>query len=119
MALNVGGAFHTPLMQAAADAFAADLAAAPFADTTTPVLSNTDAAPYTDGAGWPARLTAQLIRPVRWAASMPALAALGADTFVEVGPGTTLTSMAKRAHPDITLRNVATPSDLPLEITNA
>lgn len=119
MALNVGGAFHTPLMQDAADAFAADLAAAPFVDTTVPVLSNHDALPYTDAAGWPGRLIEQLIRPVRWAATMPKLASLGATTFVEVGPGTTLTGLAKRAHPDITLRNVATPADLPLEIAHA
>jgi [acyl-carrier-protein] S-malonyltransferase len=119
MALNVGGAFHTPLMQAAADAFAGDLAAAPFVDTSVPVLSNHDAEPYTDAAGWPARLTEQLVRPVRWAATMPKLASLGATTFVEVGPGTTLTGLAKRAHPDITLRNVATPGDLPLEIAHA
>ena len=112
MPLNVGGAFHTPLMQPAADAFAGDLAAAPFEDTTAPVLSNVDAKPYTDGSGWPARLTAQLIQPVRWSPSMPALIALGATTFVEVGPGTTLTGLAKRAVPDVTLRNIATPSDL-------
>jgi [acyl-carrier-protein] S-malonyltransferase len=119
MALNVGGAFHTPLMQAAADAFAADLAEAPFTDTVVPVLSNPDAEPYTDAAGWPARLAEQLIRPVRWASTMPALAGLGATTFVEVGPGTTLTSIAKRAHPEIALHNVATPADLPLEIADA
>lgn len=119
MALNVGGAFHTPLMQAAADAFAADLAAAPFVDTEVPVLSNHDARPYTDAGGWPERLTEQLTRPVRWAATMPALVTLGASTLVEVGPGTTLTGLAKRAHPDLTLRNVATPADLPLEIEHA
>ncbi len=119
MALNVGGAFHTPLMQGAADAFAADLAAPPFADTAVPVMSNHDALPYTDSVGWPVRLSEQLIRPVRWAATMPALIGLGATTFVEVGPGTTLTGLAKRAYPDITLRNVAVPADLPLEIANA
>jgi [acyl-carrier-protein] S-malonyltransferase len=119
MALNVGGAFHTPLMQGAADAFAADLAAAPFADTTVPVLSNPDARPYTDAAGWPERLAEQLVRPVRWASTMPALVGLGATTFVEVGPGTTLTGLAKRAAPDVVLRNVATPHDLPLEIAHA
>jgi len=86
---------------------------------STWVLSNHDAQPYTDAAGWPERLTEQLIRPVRWAATMPKLASLGATTFVEVGPGTTLTGLAKRAHPDITLRNVATPGDLPLEIAHA
>lgn len=116
--LNVGGAFHTPLMQPAADAFAADLAAAPFVDTDVPVVSNTDACAYTDAAGWPARLTAQLVNPVRWAATMPALVNLGAAAFVEVGPGTTLTAMAKRAVPGVALRNLATPHDLPLEPTH-
>ena len=118
--LNVGGAFHTPLMQPAADAFKADLAAAPFSPTTIPVLSNVDARAYQDADGWPQRLTDQLVQPVRWAATMPALVALGAATFVEIGPGSTLTAMAKRAMPDIALRNIATPADLsPQEAPNA
>lgn len=119
MPLNVGGAFHTPLMQPAADAFASDLASALFRDTPLPVVANHDALGHTDGAGWPGRLTEQLIRPVRWADTMPALVEAGATTFVEVGPGTTLTGLAKRAHPDIALRNIATPADLPLENTHA
>ena len=58
--------------------FAADLAAAPFADTDRPgAVSNHDARPYTDAAGWPERLTEQLVRPVRWAATMPALVDAG------------------------------------------
>ncbi len=119
MPLNVGGAFHTPLMQPAADAFGADLAAATFVDTTVPVLSNTDARPYTDAGGWPARLSDQLIRPVLWAETMSALAAMGATSFVEVGPGSTLTGLAKRAVPNIALRNFAVPADLSLETANA
>lgn len=115
MPLNVGGAFHTPLMQPAADAFADDLAGATFADTAVAVVSNTDARPYTDATGWPARLAEQLVRPVRWAQTMAAFTGLGATTLVEVGPGNTLTGMAKRALPDITLRNVAVPTDLSLE----
>lgn len=116
IALNVGGAFHTPLMAAAADGLAPDLAEAPFTPTLVPVLSNTDARPYTDVDGWPARLAAQLVTPVRWAATMPALIALGATAFIEVGPGTTLTSMAKRAVPDIALHNIAVPADLPVSL---
>lgn len=111
--LNVGGAFHTPLMSAAADALAADFDAAPFTDTATPVLSNTDARGYTDAAGWPGRLTRQLVEPVRWASSMETLVELGATTFVEVGPGTTLVGLAKRAVPGITLRSVGIPADAP------
>ncbi|MGI8794316.1 MAG: ACP S-malonyltransferase [Acidimicrobiales bacterium] len=114
--LNVGGAFHTPLMASAVDALRPHLADCAFVDTTVPVLSNTDARPHTDGASWAVRLADQLVTPVRWAATMPALIELGATTFVEVGPGSTLTSMAKRAVPDITLRNIATPGDLPLSL---
>ena len=110
--LAVGGAFHTPMMQPAADAFADDLADTPFVDTDVPVVSNGDARPYTDAVQWPLRLTRQLTEPVRWAATMPALVGLGATTFLEVGPGTTLTGLAKRAVPDISTRNVAVPSDL-------
>jgi [acyl-carrier-protein] S-malonyltransferase len=112
--LAVGGAFHTPLMQDAADAFSADLATVAFAETAVPVLSNTDAMPYREPTGWPGRLTAQLVEPVRWADSVQTLATM-ADTFVEVGPGTTLTSMAKRAAPGVDLRHVAAPDDLPVE----
>lgn len=119
MPLNVGGAFHTPLMQPAADAFAADLATATFSDIAVPVVSNTDARPYTDAGGWPGRLSEQLIRPVRWAETMPALTALGATAVVEVGPGSTLTGLAKRALPGVTLRNVAVPDDLLLESAHA
>ena len=113
--LAVGGAFHTPLMDLAAARFAADLADAPFADTDVPVWSNPDARPYTDAAGWPQRLTEQLVRPVRWAATAQGLVDAGAEALVEVGPGTTLTGMAKRAVPGVALRNFATPADLPLE----
>jgi [acyl-carrier-protein] S-malonyltransferase len=113
--LAVGGAFHTPLMDVAAARFAADLAEASFVDTDIPVWSNSDARPYTDAAGWPSRLTEQLVRPVRWAATVEGLVASGADGLVEVGPGTTLTGMAKRAVPGVTLRNLATPADLPFE----
>lgn len=119
MVLNVGGAFHTPLMETAAGAFSADLAQAPFVDTAVPVISNTDALPYTDGAGWPKRLTQQLTQPVRWTATMSRLIEMGAHAFVEVGPGTTLAGLAKRAAPQVTLCNIAIPADPPLEIAHA
>jgi [acyl-carrier-protein] S-malonyltransferase len=112
--LDVGGAFHTPLMAAAADAFVADLAAAPFVDTAVPVVANTDARSYRDGDGWRSRLADQLVSPVRWSQTMATLTEAGADSFVEVGPGTTLTGLAKRAVPQVSLRNVAVPSDVPL-----
>ena len=111
--LNVGGAFHTPLMAGAAAELAGDLQQAPFVDTALPVLSNTDGQAYTDGEGWIGRLVDQLVSTVRWTASMQTLVRAGATGFVEVGPGTTLTGLAKRAVPGVSLRNVATPADVP------
>lgn len=112
IALNVGGAFHTPLMQPAADGLAAELDTISFSDTAVPVVSNVDALPYTDGPGWRERLRDQLVNPVQWRATVPCLVELGAETLLEVGPGTTLTGLAKRAASGITLRNVSVPSDL-------
>ena len=111
--LNVGAAFHTPLLREAAQALAPDLGTAPFLDTPVPVLSNVDGKPYTDGEGWRERLVTQLVVPVRWGTTMQTLVDLGADTFVEVGPGSTLTGLAKRGAPGVTLRNISTPADLP------
>lgn len=110
--LNVGGAFHTPLMAPAAQAFAPHLAATTFLDTPVAVVANTDAAPHTDGAGWPARLTEHLTVPVRWTATMQTFERLGVDTLVEVGPGSTLVNLAKRALPGVRLITIATPDDV-------
>lgn len=114
--LNVAGAFHTRLMAPAVDSLTAHLATAPFSDSAVPVLTNTDAEAHTDGEGWRTRLAEHLVQPVRWHATMSALAALGITQLVEVGPGTTLTGMARRALPGVTLRNISTPADVPLPV---
>lgn len=114
--LNVGGAFHTPLMAPAAEALAPHLATAPFTDSSVAVVANTDGRPYTDGEGWRTRLTDHLVRPVRWNATMAALAELGATGLVEVGPGATLTGLARRAVPNLTLRTISTPADVPFPV---
>jgi len=111
MALPVGGAFHTPLMQSAADALAPVLADIEIRDTAVPVVSNSDAHPYTDGAGWRTRLAEHLVRPVRWRQSMNTLADL-APAWFELGPGASLAAMAKRGQPDVAVQNVAHPEDL-------
>jgi [acyl-carrier-protein] S-malonyltransferase len=113
MPLPVGGAFHTPLMEAARTAFAADLATVPLADSAVPVVSNGDGRDYVDGEGWRERLADHLVRPVRWAACMARLAEMGADTFVEVGPAGTLAGLVKRAVPGATIVTVARPEEVP------
>ena len=99
--LDVGGAFHTPLMNEAREAFLPDLARCSFHSVELPVVSNGDARKYTDADGWPARLADHLVQPVRWRQSMQTLVAMGADGLVEVGPGNTLCGMAKRTVPDV------------------
>ncbi|HET7489882.1 MAG TPA: ACP S-malonyltransferase [Acidimicrobiales bacterium] len=103
--LPVGGAFHTPLMEEARLGFAEDLAGAPLVTTATPVVSNGDARPYTDGEGWRRRLADHLVSPVRWRASVETLVTIGATELVEVGPGATLAGLARRIAPDTTVRS--------------
>jgi [acyl-carrier-protein] S-malonyltransferase len=97
----VDGAFHTPLQAPTAEALLPTLAATAFAAPSWPVVTNHDAEAVTDGAGWPERLTDHLVTPVRWAESVDRLVALGAQRFVEVGPGRTLTGLIRRIAPEV------------------
>ncbi len=93
MELDVTGAFHSPMMASAVPEFAAALARTTFAPTRVPVLSAVTARPFED----PRReLADALTSPVRWRETMLALHELGAERFVEVGPGRVLTGLAKR-----------------------
>ena len=113
MPLNVGGAFHTPLMAAARQALEPVLAATSFGAPAWRVVSNVDARPYDDGDGWRARLGDHLVRPVRWRESMEALIGLGAESFLEVGPGAVLAGLARRTVPGRDVVGVAVPEDVP------
>lgn len=114
LVLRVGGAFHTPLMDEAREALVPLLQETPFSPPTAPVVSNGDAAAHVDAEGWAARLADHLVQPVRWRESNRTMARLGIEALIEVGPGTTLTGMARRTIPEVPVRNVATPADLGL-----
>ncbi|MFI0780653.1 ACP S-malonyltransferase [Streptomyces sp. NPDC021212] len=95
--LAVGGAFHSPLMAAAADELRAALAAVEFAPAHTPVVANVDGRPHRGGERWRDRELAQLTSPVRWEESVRTLETeLGCTRFVELGPGRQLTGMIRR-----------------------
>ena len=108
--LNVGGAFHTPLMRSARDGLVDALAKVPFSAPSAPVVSNHDGAAYVDGDGWRARLPEHVTVPVRWRTSMETLAGLGAAAFVEVGHGSMIAGVAKRTVPDIPVLSCGTPA---------
>ena len=109
--LNVGGAFHTPLMSSARDGLVDALEQVPFAVPGAPVVSNHDGTAYVDADGWRARLADHVTVPVRWRASMETLAGLGASTFVEVGHGSMIAGVAKRTVPDVSVLACGTPAD--------
>lgn len=109
--LNVGGAFHTPLMRDAADALPAELATVTFSVGAAPIVSNLDALPHSDTDEWRSRSAEHVAVPVRWRESMLAMVGLGATSFIEVGHGSMLAGLAKRTVPEIPVRGVATPHD--------
>jgi [acyl-carrier-protein] S-malonyltransferase len=91
--LDVTGAFHSPLMEPAADRLRAALDDTPVNAMEIPVYSNGSAAPFVDIRR---ELSENLLRPVRWRETLLALRTAGADRFVELGPGAVLTGLVKR-----------------------
>jgi [acyl-carrier-protein] S-malonyltransferase len=110
MPLAVGGAFHSPLMAGAQEWLDKALGEAAFSTPATPVVANVDARAHTDG--FADLLSRQLVSPVRWRESLATMAAMGATTFVELGPGKELSGMVKRTVVEAGRVNVATPDDL-------
>lgn len=94
--LNVGGAFHTPLMGAASGKLAEAIEATEFKAPVCPVYQNVDASAETDPGRIKEKLLAQMTSPVRWSDTILRMRADGAEEFVEVGPGKTLTKLNKR-----------------------
>jgi [acyl-carrier-protein] S-malonyltransferase len=94
--LPVSGAFHSPLMQTAADEMAAVLAPVKFVAPKCPVIANVTARPETDPATLKELLVKQLVSPVRWVDSMQTLATLACDVCIEAGPGSVLRGLARK-----------------------
>jgi [acyl-carrier-protein] S-malonyltransferase len=112
--LAVSGAFHSPFMAKAAEAFATELEAIPFADATIPVLSNTDPSPETSGAALKARLRHQMTTGVRWRETMERLSSEAIATAVEIGPGAVLSGLIKRSCEGVSTAQIAGAADLGL-----
>jgi [acyl-carrier-protein] S-malonyltransferase len=94
--LPVSAPFHCSLMAPAAAGLAAELAAVPVRDPAIPVVRNVDGGVTRRAADVVPFLLRQVASPVRWTDCVQRLAAEGATTFVEVGPGRVLTGLVKR-----------------------
>ncbi len=110
--LPVSVPVHTPLMQQAADRLAQDLAAIRLSDLKMPLINNAEARGLTKAAEIQASLVRQLPASVMWEDSVKAMAVMGVKTFIEVGPGTVLTSLIRRIVPDAVTMNVNDPKSL-------
>ena len=96
--LKVKGAFHSPFMNDAAKAFAEELANAEVNERSIPLYSNMTAGPYGDDVV--GLLSAQICNPVQWERTVRNMIADGVDTFIEIGPGKTLTNIIKKISAD-------------------
>ena len=93
--LKVAGAFHSPLMQPAADRLAEDLQSVAFCSPSKPVWSNVTAEPHEGPESIKKLLIQQITHPVRWSQTMQTLVATG-GSFVELAPGRVLAGLLKK-----------------------
>lgn len=106
--LPVGGAFHSPLMEAAREELAAAIEAADFRTPRCPIYQNVDARPHTDPAEIKQNLIAQLTAPVRWTQLVRQMVADGVTEFAELGPGTVLQGLIRKIEPAVAVTSQAT-----------
>lgn len=99
--LNVGGAFHSPLMEPARQELATAIANTNFNAPICPIYQNVDAKPYTDPVKIKENLIAQLTASVRWTQIMQNMIADGATSFLEIGPGKVLQGLFKKISRDL------------------
>jgi [acyl-carrier-protein] S-malonyltransferase len=108
IALKVAGAFHSPLMQPAADRMKAELDKVAFHAPRTTVYSNVTAAPHTDPASIKKLLVDQIVHPVKWRQTMETLIGNTELRFIELAPGRTLAGLAKKINRRLPVESLAT-----------
>ncbi|WP_295081583.1 ACP S-malonyltransferase [Ruminococcus sp.] len=104
--LNVAGAFHSKLMQPAADKFYETAKTIKFSTPGVKYYSNLTGGELTDFSDMATMLAKHIVSPVRFTSELAAMQEAGTDVFVEFGPGRTLTGLVKKTLKDITAVNV-------------
>lgn len=99
--LNVGGAFHSPLMESARAELQTAIENTDIQSPVCPIYQNIDAKPYTDPSAIKQNLIAQLTGAVRWTQTVQHMLADGATSFTEVGPGNVLQGLVKKVDRDV------------------
>ena len=104
--LQVSGAFHTQLMQPAADGLAEYIKNITFNDPKVPIIANTTAAELTTADMVREELLNQLCNGVQWQRSVEYMISRGTDTFIEIGPGRVLSGLLRRINRDVSSANI-------------
>lgn len=99
--LQVGGAFHSPLMEPAREELAAAIEATNFQVPICPIYQNVNGLPSTDTTVIKKNLISQLTAPVRWTQSVQNMVAEGGTSFIECGPGKVLQGLVKKIAPQV------------------
>ena len=101
--LSVGGAFHSPLMQPAAEELRAAIMSTNFKTPKCPIFENVNAYPQVEPDKIRENLVAQLTAPVRWTQTVKNMIADGATEFYELGPGDVLKGLIRKVSKDVTV----------------
>lgn len=104
--LNVSGPFHTSLLKPASDKLNDELKNITVNDMNIPVITNLTGDLVMDKNDITDILTKQVMNPVKWEQSINKLIELGVDTFIELGPGKTLSSFVKKISKEVKVFNV-------------
>lgn len=110
--LKVSGPFHSALLAGAGEKLAEELEQVEVRDPVIPYLCNVEADFVTDAGRVRDLLAKQVSGTVRWRESMERMIASGVDTFIEIGPGRTLSGFARKINTAVTVKNVATVEDM-------
>lgn len=110
--LVVSGPFHSPMLTEAGEKLAAELEGVNLNKVNIPYVTNVTAELVTDTEPIKGLLARQISSPVRWQQSVERMLAEGVDTFIEIGPGRTLTGFLKKINRDVTALNIETVADM-------
>ncbi len=105
LVLQVGGAFHSPLMEPARIELESAIHNTHFSAPICPIYQNVNAQAVLDINHIKSNLVAQLTAPVKWTQSVLAMVADGATDFVECGPGSVLQGLVKKIHKEANTRS--------------
>ena len=111
VSLNVSGPFHSPMLRSAGEKLGKELSAVQLGELKIPYVTNVTAEYMTDSSEIRELLTRQVYSPVRWEQSIRKMIAQDVDTFVEIGPGRTLTGFLRKIDRNVTVYQVNTWED--------